>query len=76
MGQISVYKYSIPLEETEDCFESAYDYPEENVINKYKEEGYLIVFQDKVVPHFHKDSVAVKVDVIVEDEVESDAESS
>ena len=71
-----VYRYTIPLEETEDCVESAYDYPDENVINKYKKEGHLIVIQDKVVPHFHKDSVAVKVDVFVEDEVENDAESS
>lgn len=76
MGQRPVYQYTIPLEETEDGFEPAYEYPEGNVINKYEKGRELIIIQDKVVPQLHKDSVAVKVDVIVEDEVGSDAESS
>jgi hypothetical protein len=76
MGKMPVYQYTIPLEETEDGFEPAYEYPERNVINKYEKARSLIVIQDRVVPQFHKDSVAVKVDVLVEDEVESDAESS
>lgn len=76
MGQMPVYQYKIPLEETEDGFGPAYDYPEGNEINKYENGGYLVVIQDKVVPHFHKDSVAVKVDVLVENEVETDAGSS
>lgn len=76
MGQRPVYQYTIPLEQTEVGFEPAYEYPDENVINKYEKGRELIVIQDKVVPQFHKDSVAVKVDVLVEDEVESDAESS
>jgi hypothetical protein len=76
MGQMPVYQYTIPLEETEDGFEPAYEYPEGNVINKYEKGRELIVIQDKVVPQFHKDSVAVKVDVLVEDDVESDAENS
>lgn len=71
-----VYQYTIPLEETEDGCKPVYECPERNVINKYKKGRSLIVIQDKVVPHFHKDSIAVKVDVIVEDEVDSDAESS
>jgi hypothetical protein len=36
MGQIPVYQYTIPLEETEDGLEPAYEYPEGNVINKYE----------------------------------------
>lgn len=76
MGQMPVYQYTIPLKKTEDGFDPAYEYPEGNVINKYEKGKSLIVIQDKVVPHFHKDSVAVKVDVLVEDDVESDAENS
>jgi len=37
--------------------------------------GNLIVIQDKVVPHFHKDSIAVKVDVLVEDGAEWEREN-
>ena len=76
MRQIPVYQYTIPLEETEDGLEPAYEYPEGNVINKYEKGRELIIVQNKVVPQLHKDSVAVKVDVLVEDEVGSDAESS
>jgi hypothetical protein len=46
------------------------------VINKYEKRRELIVIQDKVVPHFHKDSVAVDVDVLLEDDMESDTERS
>jgi hypothetical protein len=66
MGQTPVYQYTIPLEETEEGFEAAYDYPEESEINRQKEGGFLRVTLNKVVPHFHKNSVAVKVDVLVE----------
>jgi hypothetical protein len=76
MRQIPVYQYTIPLEETEDGLEPAYEYPEGNVINKYEKGRELIIIQDKVVPQLHKDSVAVKVDVLVEDEISTIAGSS
>lgn len=66
MGQIPVYQYTIPLREVEDGFEPAYEYPEGNVINKYKEGRNLIVIYDEVIPHFHKDSIAVTVEVLTE----------
>jgi hypothetical protein len=46
------------------------------VINEYEKGRSLIVIQDKVALYFPEDSIAVKVDVFVEDEVESDTESS
>jgi hypothetical protein len=70
MGQMLVYQYKIPLEETEDGFEPVYDYPEGNEHTRYEKSGNLIVIQDKAIPHFHKDSVSVKVDVLVEDDAE------
>jgi len=75
MGQMPVYQYKIPLEETEDGFGPAYDYPEGNEHTKYEKGRYLVVIQGKIIPHFHKDSVAVKVDVLVEDETEWEKES-
>lgn len=65
-----LYQYTIPLEETEDGLEPVYDYPEGDEINKYEKGRELIIIQDKVIPHFHKDSIAVTVDVLVEDEDE------
>ncbi|CCQ35923.1 uncharacterized protein Nmlp_1732 [Natronomonas moolapensis 8.8.11] len=45
------------------------------MITKYEKGRELILIQDKVVPQFHKDSIAVKVDVLVEDEVDNNAEN-
>jgi hypothetical protein len=75
MGQMPVYQYKIPLEETEDGFEPAYEYPEGNEHTKYEKGRHLVVIQDEVIPQFHKDSIPVRVDVLVEDETEWEAES-
>jgi hypothetical protein len=73
MGQTLVYQYTIPLEQTEKGVESAYSYPEESVIDEYDKGRYRIVIQDSIIPHFHRESIAVEVDVLVEDEAKSDA---
>jgi len=71
-----VYQYRIPLSETDEGFEPVYNYPKENEINKYREGRYFVVTLNKVVPHFHKDSVAVQEDVFVSEEGENSAEKS
>jgi hypothetical protein len=75
MGSMPVYKYTIPLEKTEKGVEPAYEYPEGDEISKYEEDGNLIVIQDRIIPHFHRDSIAVEVDVLVEDDFENEIDS-
>ena len=69
-----IYQYTIPLIQDGEVWEPAYEHPEENEINKYEKGGKLIVIQDKVIPHFHKDSIPVSVDVLVADEAELEPE--
>ena len=69
-----VYQYTIPLIQDEEVWEPAYEHPEEHEINKYEKGGKLIVIQDEVIPHFHKDSIPVKVDVLVENKAEWERE--
>jgi len=70
-----IYQYTIPLIQNGEVLEPGYEHPEENEINKYEKERKLIVIQDEVIPHFHKDSIPVKVDVLVEDENKYEKES-
>jgi len=65
-----IYQYTIPLEETEDGLEPVYDYPEGNKHTEYEQGEYLVVIRDNVIPHFHKDTIPVKVDVLVDDEIQ------
>lgn len=65
-----LYQYTIPLEETEDGHEPAYEYPEEDEYASYEANGTLIVIHDEVIPQFHRDSVAVGVDIVSKEDVE------
>ena len=71
-----IYQYTIPLIQNGEVLEPGYEHPEENEINKYEKGRKVIVIQDEVIPHFHKDSIPVDVDVLVSNEAEWELECS
>ena len=68
---MTISQYTIPLEETEDGTEPVYDYPEEEVDGEYRQDRWLKITLEEVIPHFHKNSVRVGVDVLTGVDAES-----
>lgn len=66
-----IYRYVVPLETEGNTSTPAYDptYKGETLVCRYKS-NVLVIVQTEATPHFHKDSVNVKVEEVDREDFE------